>query len=221
MLILKPHQMLAHIKKYLPEKPIIVEAGAFDGRETIRMAKLWPQGTIHTFEPVPELYKQLKENTKHLPNVICYQLALSDATGTSTLYISEKPTKPGRASQANSLLKPDKRLELSPLIFPRTIAVPTMTINDWAAQHAIDHVDFLKLDVQGYELNIIKSCQRMLATVKIILTEVEFVSAYQNQYLYAEVKLWLETHGFIMIAKDFINETDWFFGNALFTIPIH
>lgn len=216
MLTLKPHQALGHIQSHLPQNPIIIEAGAYDGRETLRMAKLWPHGIIASFEPVPELFEKLKANTTDTPNVRCYQIALSDSTGTATLHISEKPTKPGRASQANSLLKPDKRLELSPLIFPRTIQVPTITIDDWAKQHGIDHIDFLKLDVQGYELNIIKSSPHMLETVKAILTEVEFVHAYQGQYLYAEVKSWLESHGFTMIAKDFSNETDWFFGNALF-----
>jgi len=216
MLTFKSHQALGHVKEYLPNNPIIIEAGAYDGRETLRMAKLWPNSIIHTFEPVPELFEKLKENTVHLPHVHCYQMALGDTTGTATLYISEKPTKPGRASQANSLLKPGKRLELSPLIFPRTLEVPTITIDDWAQQYDIDHIDFLKLDVQGYELNIMKSSPRMMSTVKVVLTEVEFVQAYQEQYLYADVKSWLEQQGFTMIGKDFVDDIDWFFGNALF-----
>lgn len=216
MITLKPHQALAHLKPYLPENPIIVEAGAYDGRETVRLARLWPAGTVCSFEPVPELFEKLQQNTAEFSNIRCYQNALSDSTGTATLHISENPTKPGRASQANSLLKPEKRLELSPLIFPRTLQVPTITIDDWAKECSIDHVDFLKLDVQGYELNIIKASPIILATVKVILTEVEFVQAYQGQYLYPEVKSWLESQGFTMIAKDFSNEVDWFFGNALF-----
>ena len=216
ILIFKPHQALSHIQPYLSQNPIIIEAGAYDGRETVRMAKLWPQGIIHAFEPVPELFEKLKTNTAHLSNVHCYQMALSDATGTAVLHISENPTKPGRASQANSLLKPDKRLELSPLIFPRSIQVPTTTIDAWAEQNNIDRIDFLKLDVQGYELNILKASIRILATTKAILTEVEFVEAYHGQYLYADVKTWLESHEFTMVGKDFSNETDWFFGNALF-----
>ncbi len=219
MLTFKPHQALGHIQKYLPNNPIIIEAGAYDGRETLRMATLWPQGTIHTFEPVPELFEKLKQNTAHLPHVRCYPMALGDTTGTATLYISEKPTKPGKASQANSLLKPDKRLELSPLIFPRTIQVPTITIDDWAKRYEIDHVDFLKLDIQGYELNVMKACPLILANVKVILTEVEFVSAYEGQYLYADVKSWLEQQGFTMIGKDFIDDIDWFFGNILLVRP--
>src|SRR5438045_3440309 len=102
MLTLKPHQSLGLVQTYLSDNPVIIEAGAYDGRETIRLARIWPNGVIHSFEPVPELFEKLEANTTHLANVHCHQLALSDSTGTAPLHISEKPTKPGRASQANS-----------------------------------------------------------------------------------------------------------------------
>jgi len=57
------------------------------------------------------------------------------------------------------------------------------------------------LDMQGYELNALKACSAILKTVKVILTEVEFVEAYEGQYLFVEVKQWLEQQGFTMIAR--------------------
>lgn len=216
MITFKPHQALDYIKKYLPANPIIVEAGAFDGKETIKMAACWPQSTIHAFEPVPYIYEKLKANTAHLANVHCYPLALSDTTGTSTLYISEKPKHPGIPSQANSLLKPDKRLELSSLIFPTTMEVPTVTLDTWANNYAIDHIDFAWLDLQGYELNVLKASPKIVSQLKVLYVEVEFIQAYQDQYLMTDVKTWLETEGFEMVGKDFPDEPTWFFGNALF-----
>ena len=47
--------------KFLPENPVILEAGAHKGKDTVEMAKLWPAGTIHAFEPVPSLFKKLGE----------------------------------------------------------------------------------------------------------------------------------------------------------------
>lgn len=216
MIIFKPHEALQHIKSYLPENPIIVEAGAFDGRETQKMIALWPRGTIHAFEPVPAIFEKLKLNTSHLENVHRYPIALSDRTGTSQLYISEKPEKPGIPAQANSLLKPKERLSISPLIFPTTIEVPTTTLDDWARDYSIDHVDFLWLDLQGYELNVLKASPKTFAQVKVIYTEVEFIEAYEGQYQYPQVKTWLEDNGFIMIGKDFSDKPTWFFGNVLF-----
>lgn len=216
MITFKSHQVFDHIKNYVPENPIIIEAGAFLGHETIKMATLWPRGTIHAFEPVPELFAKLKENTAHLPNVRCYQLALSDTTGTAMLNISEKPQKPGIPAQANSLLKPKERLKHSPIIFTKSIAVQTITIDDWAAQQQIDHIDFMWLDLQGYELNVLQAAPKMRATVRALYTEVEFIEAYEGQYQYPAVKQWLEAHDFVAAGKDFVDEEQWFFGNVLF-----
>lgn len=217
MITFKSNEALLHIQKYLPSNPIIIEAGAFDGTETKKMAALWPQGQVHSFEPVPELFARLKKNTQNLPNVHCYEIALSDSTGFATLYISEKPQKPGIPSQANSLLKPKERLKLSPIIFPKTIEVTTITVDDWAQKYNISHVDFLWLDMQGYELNVLKTAPKVLAQVRVIYIEVEFIEAYEGQYQYPEVKQWLEQQGFVMIGKDFDEASpQWFFGNALF-----
>src|SRR5205807_1300828 len=114
------------IQQYIPEKPIIVEAGAFDGHETHRMLAVWPEAIIHTFEPIPAVFKKLEANTSHLSNVHRYQMALSDTTGNSPLYVSEKPDRPGVPSQASSLRMPKERLIHSPIQFPYAINVPTI-----------------------------------------------------------------------------------------------
>lgn len=216
MITFKPHQALDHIKPYLPSSPIIVEAGAYKGKETIKLATHLAQSTVHAFEPVPEIFEQLKANTAHLPNVYIYPIALSDRTGSTTMNLSEHPDRPGITSQGNSLLSPKERLTLSPLIFPKTIEVPTITLDDWAKKQGIDHVDLLWLDLQGLELAVLKSSPSVLKTVRAILTEVEFVEAYAGQPQYSQVKAWLESQGFTMIGKDFPDAPTWFFGNALF-----
>lgn len=215
MITFKPHQALEHIKPYLPSNPIIVEAGAYKGKETIKLATM-AQSTVHAFEPVPEIFEQLKTNTAQLPNVHCYPIALSDTTGITTMHLSEHPDRPGITSQGNSLLRPKERLTLSPLIFPKTMQVPTITLDDWAQQNAIDQIDLLWLDLQGHELATMQSSPKLLSTVKVILTEVEFAQAYEGQPQYPEVRTWLESQGFIMIGKDFPDNPTWFFGNAVF-----
>lgn len=216
MITFKPHQALEHIKPHLPSSPIIVEAGAYKGKETIKLATMVPQSTVHAFEPVPEIFEQLKANTAHLPNVHCYQIALSNKTGSTLMHLSEHPDRPGITSQGNSLLAPKERLALSPLIFPKTIEVPTITLDDWAKKQNIDHVDLLWLDLQGLELAVMQSSAIIFPTVKVILTEVEFAQAYEGQPQYPQVRAWLEAQGFTMIGKDFPDNPTWFFGNALF-----
>ena len=56
----------------------------------------------------------------------------------------------------------------------------------------------------------------MLQTMTRFYLEVEFIQAYENQYSYADVKMWLEERGFEEIGKDFESTDKWFYGNVLF-----
>jgi FkbM family methyltransferase len=214
--IFKPHQAIENIKPYLPENPVIIEAGAFNGNDTQKLAAAWPRGIIHAFEPVPELFEQLKKNTAHLPNVICYPLALSDHDGTATFHVAEKPHKPNIPTQAGSLHKPKERLAVSPIIFPRTTTVQTITLDSWAQHYNIKQVDFLWLDTQGHELAIIQAAPHTRELVTAVYAEVGFIEAYEQQQTYLSVKSWFEAHGFYEAGRDFQNEEQWFFGNVLF-----
>src|SRR5579885_3078300 len=91
-------QSIAH---YLPKNPVIIEAGAHYGRDTIKMSKIWPQATIHAFEPVPELFTILKNNTQKYDNIFCYPYALSNSCGTKNFFVSS-----GRSTATSSLFEP-------------------------------------------------------------------------------------------------------------------
>ena len=217
MIFLKTtHDALAAVQQYLPENPIIVEGGSFIGHDTLRMSVFWPQGKIHAFEPVPTLFEHLKKNCAHAHNIQCYEQALSSTTGTAPFNVAHKPKKLHIPTQAGSLLEPKERLTLSPIVFDEIIEVSTTTLDDWARQQKIKTIDFLWLDVQGVELLILQASPAMLAQVKAIYAEVEFVEAYKGQALYPEVKAWLEHQGFTLIARDFEEQPRWFFGNGLF-----
>jgi FkbM family methyltransferase len=216
MNIIKKSQLLPYIQQFLPTNPIIVEAGAFNGNDTKKLATFWPQGSIHAFEPVPAIFAILEAATHNFPNVYRYPYALSSSNGHATFYISEKPTQPNQPFQAGSLHKPTGRLSRSPVRYPNTITVPTITLDSWAEQHSINHIDFLWLDVQGHVLPILQAAQHMLVTMKLLYLEVEFIEAYEHQSLYQEIKTWLEAQGFMEIARDFENQESWFYGNVLF-----
>ena len=64
------------IARYLPDDPVIVEAGACEGIDTARFAQQWPHAVIHAFEPVPQLYAEVHRRTADLPGVRLYSLAL-------------------------------------------------------------------------------------------------------------------------------------------------
>ena len=212
MISMDTESVLACLQKYLPTNPIVVEAESYDGKDTKKMAALWPYGQIYAFEPVPENFINLEKNTLDSANIKRFPLALSNQNGMADFFSSAHITTPKTQDDTpQEPLIPDHGV-----IFNTVLSVPTITLDTWAQQNNIETVDLLWLDMQGYELNLIKSSPNILKTVTVIYTEVEFVKAYKEQYQYKDVKEFLENQGFIFVAKDFGELPIYWFGNAVF-----
>lgn len=194
---------------FLPGDPIIVEAGAHSGSDTIEMARFWPHGMIHAFEPMPELYRSLQARTRRKRNVTTYPLAVGDHDGTATFFVSS-----GASDASSSLLNPkDHLVDHTDVAFSRQIEVKVTTLDSWAAAYGIARVDFLWLDMQGFELRTLKAAPRLLATVRVIYTEVFLKESYSDVPLYPEVRAWLLEQGFRVERE----ELPWIdAGNVLF-----
>jgi FkbM family methyltransferase len=183
------------IKHLLPENPIILEAGAYDGTDTITMAQLWPKATIYTFEPLPEMFYVLQSKVKNYKNIFCYPLALNDCTGKSLFYVSDFFNNETIAS--SSLLQPTGHLQFYPyIIFNKSIEIDTINLDEWAIKNKVNYIDFMWLDIQGAELKVLKAAPKILKTIKIIFMEVAFKETYKDMPLFSEINDWLLKQGF-------------------------
>jgi FkbM family methyltransferase len=180
------------LKQYIPEDAVIVEAGAHHGIDTMRFAQLWPAGRIYAFEPVPHLYEHLQRNTGPYPNVRTYQLALGDRDAAMRMWLSDR-----KHDYSSSLLEPREHLHEFPEIrFEETTSVQVTTLATWAAHEGIDRIDGMWLDMQGYELAMLKAAGRILETTRAIILEVSATELYAGLPLWPEVQAWLESQGF-------------------------
>lgn len=213
MIITKSHELLAVAASLIKtDTPLIVEAGAFWGHDSLRMALQWPKGTVHSFEPVPELYQELCKRTGYIANIIGHRQALSTVDGFVELHVAYKKD---RITQASSVHQPHKRLGLSAITFPEKITVPAITLSSFMQNIGIQTIDLLWLDLQGHELAVLAASADVLTKIKMIHMEVYFVQAYKDHLLYHDVQLWLDEHNFVIVAQDFKNTKDHFFGNVL------
>lgn len=196
--------VLKTVKPFLPENPVILEAGAFDGKDSIKMANFWPNGFVHSFEPISENYEKLVSNVNGLKNVSTYAFALGEKIGVFDFYVSSFKDNPDVPTASSSILEPTSHLiSTSSVQFNKKIKIPMTTIDSWGKENGIDNIDFMWLDMQGYELSALNASPEILKTVKAIHVELEFLELYKDQYLYQDVKKWLEANGFKMIAFNF------------------
>jgi FkbM family methyltransferase len=128
---------------------IVIEAGAELGESTLYLADLCgPQGHVHAFEFFPDAYARLTETLalNKVTNVTPVRQALWDRSGEF----------PARFSRAGSrLLETNGRDD--------THAVPAVSIDDYCAQAALDHVDFIKIDANGGQPRIIAGSRETVA----------------------------------------------------------
>ena len=197
------------IHSYLPKKPVVVEAGAHVGVDTVEMAQAWKDATIHAFEPVKEIYKQLEANTKDLSNVHAYELALGEKTGKADIFVSG-----GTSDGSSSLLKPKDHITSHPEVtFKNKQTIKTITLSDWAKKYSVKKVDFFWLDMQGLELQVMKASPEVVKKASVIYTEVSLIETYEGAATYPEVRVWLESLGFTVVIEELPWED---MGNILF-----
>lgn len=198
------------LKKYLPVDPIIIDCGAHVGSDSIELARIFPKGRVYAIEPVPQIFHHLKNNTRRIKNIVCQKIALGDSNGDSEMYVSS-----GASNASSSLLKPTGHLVNHPNVnFNEKITVETRTLDYWCELNDIANLDFLWLDMQGYELNMLQASPKMLKTVKLIYTEVSLTDTYLNAPLYHNIKEWLNHAGFDVVLEIIPEKSD--MGNVLF-----
>jgi FkbM family methyltransferase len=197
------------LKKYLPSRPVVIDCGAHDGVDSVQLAKIL-KGQIHAFEPVNAIFVRLKKNAASYKNILCYNQALSNQTGLQHFFVSE-----GESDASSSLLEPkDHLLDHPDTKFVNKIEVQAITLDEWARRNNIGKVDLLWLDMQGFELNMLKASVNILNSVRVIHTEVSIKETYKGVSLYKEYREFLESKNFSVVLEAIPD--GWDMGNVLF-----
>lgn len=211
---LKYHDRIPYevIARFVPADPIILEAGTADGKNTTEMAAFWPGAVIPAFEPVPDAMRLTEEVTKPIRDrVKLYPCALGSVPARLQMNVSGNGGSDG--TQSSSLLNPSGHLhEFDNVPFNRKIEVDVVRLDDWAEREGVEKLDFLWLDLQGYELEALRGAERLLSKVSAVHVEVSHRQLYEGGVLYPELKLWLQQRGFTPV----INATFRLGGNVLF-----
>lgn len=151
-------------RKTLKPGMTVFDVGAHIGQFTLLFASLvGAAGRVFSFEPSPQTMRRLRAHIvlNGFDNVYTEQSAVYSSHG-SVVEFSIFP--PGR-SVLNTLGNPKKRLRGSPgrMIEPeQRLSVRTVTIDRFCEERGIERIDFLKVDVEGAELHVLRGCGEML-----------------------------------------------------------
>jgi FkbM family methyltransferase len=142
---------------FTPRK--IIDAGAYRGEWTRLAQSIFPAAEFLMIEPQPPLRPVLEAVCASLPRARYCQVALGAATGTVSFQLSE--TNSRVMSPADAAVASES-----------SCAVPMDTLARVARQENFLDADFLKLDLQGHELQALAGAGEMFGRVEVIATEV-------------------------------------------------
>jgi FkbM family methyltransferase len=162
---------------------LVFDIGANIGKYATNFTKLLTtKYTIHCFEPSPNTFKILKENTKHDANIIPHCLGMGNEETESILFSNDL------TNTHSSLLQRDMSHWDESYNLKNKETVSITTLDNFCSKHTIDFIDFMKIDIEGYEWNFFKGAKGTLDAKKIGMIQFELgVGAVDGKYFFKDV----------------------------------
>lgn len=169
----------------------VVDVGAHVGQFSLLISALHPGARIVAFEPMPEAaatWRRLFDGNGH---AVLHTVAIGARTGSATLHVSAR-------TDSSSLLPIGDGQRSA---FPGTGEAGTMQVEvtplgAFLSAGDIVRPALLKIDVQGYELEVLRGAESLLDRFDHVYVEASFVPLYDGQPLFDEIEAFLAARGF-------------------------
>jgi len=226
-----------YLKKFNREKvlkllvdsnsPTILDVGANNGSSLVEFKKWWPNSKVHCFEPQSECWDELDDLSNEFTNVRINKFALGNKNDESKEFYSHD-LNTGISGFNKINIESKDSIDLSKLSNDNTgLENHKKTINHKRNVQVkrldeyikndknINQIDLLKIDTQGYELEILEGLGTELNKVRILITELMFYDYYEKSLSFYELESILRPFNFSLydinhVAKNPMNgRTDW------------
>ena len=182
---------------------IIIDVGAYNGNPYIAQAKRNEGVIVYAFEPNPIMFAKLIKLAPN--NYHTFNMVVSEVDGTVDFYNNKN-------IETSSIL-PFNEDNLSDwpsghLLKNLNVAeVSSIRLDTFISNENITEIDFLKIDAQGADLQVLKSCGTMLGIIEQIQVEVCDIQIYENGNQLDETVEYLTSRGFKKIKTLQHNKT--------------
>ncbi|WP_034474640.1 FkbM family methyltransferase [Aestuariibacter salexigens] len=189
------------------DKPVIFDVGAHKGESVEFFRSLFPACDIHCFEPNPDSWAHLET----LTNIHLHKCALGKTTGKAKFYVQS-------ISHLSSLLEINRdssdSLGYAKHAENTAIDVDVFTGSDMARKQHINHIDILKVDVQGAEVDVLSGFSDYLPYINTIIVEIGLFDFYSRRSSFYAIEEQIRQHfqlwDILKLSKNPANfRTDW------------
>jgi FkbM family methyltransferase len=145
---------------------LVFDVGANIGQSVLEFRQSFPEATIYAFEPIKAAFEKLSTIVDGDIKASAHQVGLSRTSGDATMTSSGHSTGNRIVRNNNN----DRAVEI----------VPLKTGDDFCSERNIEYIDFLKIDAEGHDLDVVLGFRNMLISKKIKFVQVECGLARQN-----------------------------------------
>jgi len=171
----------------------VVDVGANIGTHSLLAAKLAREGRLFSFEPGNQAFEALQNNLRlnKVTNVVTVFGAVAKESGTTSFY------EHLYSNEKNFVLLNGTKPKLGSVV-----TVPAYRLDSFLSNFAVSEIDFLKIDVEGLELEVLKSLGQFIDNVKTIYFECSIKNYARYKHTPEEVISFLNSKNFqIFVPK--------------------
>ena len=167
---------------------VIYDIGANKGFWSEMASKILNPSTVYCFEPFLEFYNLLESKVIHYPNWILFPYALGVSDSEQRFFL---------AGDSSSILPlTNLQTEHFGVSSVGETIIKTKVLNDFMKSNQLKHPDLIKIDVQGYEMEVLKGADKVITEARYLLIELSFKEFYHQQPAAEEVIAFLFQKGF-------------------------
>lgn len=176
-----------------PELRTVIDIGANRGQFTLAALRWAPNARVVAFEPLPGPASTFSKVFKGVERVSLHRKAVSVCEGDAIIHVS-------RRDDSSSMLPmgPLQEQYFSGTEKIGQLEVSTARLNAVINDLSIARPAMLKIDVQGFEFEVLTGCEELFDCFDWIYVECSFVELYRGQKLFPSVSKWLDDRGFIL-----------------------
>jgi FkbM family methyltransferase len=168
----------------------IIDVGANVGQFSRAALETWPTAQVIAFEALPSAASELRSNLGKNRNLEVHEVAAGASDGTMEFH-------PHSYTPSSSLLSVPQETQTR-YEWAReeaAIRVPLRRLDSVLGNRSLRRPVLLKLDVQGFELEVLAGAEKLLAQADALLVEASFERFYEGQPLFQELNSALELAG--------------------------
>ena len=174
---------------------IIIDIGSNKGQFILLTEKLLNCKKIYSFEPIKELIEKQKKFFFYRDNINFYNFALGQKTEKKKYFLIKR-------KDSSSFLKINENINNADYLIENEINVNIHCLDNIINNQDLSDTTLVKIDVQGYELEVLKGSLRILKKIKFILIEVSENEIYKNQALSSDIINFLKQKNFSILREN-------------------